>query len=434
VSYRTGVKTPRARKGVILLITISAWALLSCLALFIIWGIRDRARLIRDNDNERIFNSLFTSFRDYDDIGSAIDSNQVLRERVAGFAIYRKDLSQSYCWGAAPQVFDLHILDNHPGNRFGRYTIQDQKGRRVLFVLHFERPPLAPNKDDGHHRRGPPPESSVSTTLANGEYIYIDIRHPVYWHTRTITAIFFVLYELGSLVLVFSIRHLYLRNREYRERIEAQKNLVVLGTAASTLAHEIKNPLLSIRLQTGILRKLFPGTGSDELGIIDEEAERISALIYRVNDYLREAQGNQTALNMYGLLLETSRRLCGRDIIRPGSIQDAVVYMDADRARSVLENVLRNALEAGGPEEDVAATIGRDGGFVVISVLDRGKGLGGEDLKRVFDPFFTKKSVGTGIGLSISKRFVEAVGGTIELENRQGGGMEVRISLPEHLW
>jgi two-component system sensor histidine kinase HydH len=109
-----------------------------------------------------------------------------------------------------------------------------------------------------------------------------------------------------------------------------------------------------------------------------------------------------------------------------------MVFLDPDRLRSVFENLLRNALESGGSEEVVGASIARNGGRLHITIYDRGKGISTEDLKRVFDPFFTRKSVGTGIGLCISKRFVQAARGTITLENREGGGALVRITLPEY--
>jgi two-component system sensor histidine kinase HydH len=269
-------------------------------------------------------------------------------------------------------------------------------------------------------------------TLANGKYYYIDIFHPAYWRTQTLTAILFPLVSLILLLLVFYIRSLYVRNQDYRERIEAQKNLVVLGSAASTLAHEIKNPLLSIRLQTGILDKVFDEKGREELGIINEEVDRLSALSYRINDYIRDAAGQPEPINSYTALRETSLRLCGRDCVAPDAVRDGMVFLDPDRLRSVFENLFRNALESGGSEADVGAAIARNGSRLHITICDRGRGISPEDLKRVFDPFFTRKSVGTGIGLCISKRFVEAAKGTITLENREGGGALVRIALPEY--
>jgi two-component system sensor histidine kinase HydH len=228
-----------------------------------------------------------------------------------------------------------------------------------------------------------------------------------------------------------------MRNIEYRERIEAQKNLVVLGTAAGTLAHEIKNPLLSIRLQTGILEKLYPEKSRDEITIINEEVDRLSSLIYRVNDYLREGRGNPAAFDLVRLLAETGNRLCGHNIIEEGAPEKAVVFADSERIRSVFENLVRNALESGGPPEETLISVrtsppgGRAKCSVTVSVRDRGAGIAPANLERIFDPFFTTKSTGTGIGLSISKRFVEAAGGVISIRNREGGGTEVLVTLPE---
>ncbi|MDR3139969.1 MAG: HAMP domain-containing histidine kinase [Treponema sp.] len=444
---------------------ILCWLLLSALTVFIFWAMGDRARLIRDNDNERLFNMLFTSLRSYDDFGSVIESNPMLRERIAGFGIYGDDLALTYAWGRVPPVFDEDILEGPlRRERYGRYTLPDKRGGGVKFILHTDRvlPPPMPPSVSPPPRPAPEPnkpgerrhmifirsenrpnaggDPDFFNTLFSGKYLYIDIAHPAYWRAQTLTVLLFPLCELALLVLVFYIRSLYLRNREYRERIEAQKNLVVLGTAAGTLAHEIKNPLLSIRLQTGILGKLFPDAGKEELAIINEEVDRLSALTYRVNDYLREAEGEQVPLNSYDFLRNIAERLCGRNILEEASVRDGMILMDSDRARSVFENILRNALESGGPEEALGVLIARLGGApdktgsrILITVLDRGKGIPPAELKRVFDPFFTRKSTGTGIGLSICKRFTEAAGGDLSLENREGGGISARITLPEYI-
>jgi two-component system sensor histidine kinase HydH len=183
------------------------------------------------------------------------------------------------------------------------------------------------------------------------------------------------------------------------------------------------------------LGKLFPGAGKEEVGIINEEVDRLSALIYRVNDYLREPVGNPVPINAYDLVEEISRRLCGRSILLPESWRGGFFLMDPGRARSVFENIIRNALESGGPEDALGALVSRGGSggraSVEIALFDRGAGIKPGDKKRIFDPFFTTKSAGTGIGLSVSKRFVEAAGGTIVPESREGGGTLIRLSFPE---
>ncbi|MDR3124191.1 MAG: sensor histidine kinase [Treponema sp.] len=446
---------------------ILCWALLSALVVFIVLSLRDRARLIRDNDNERLFNLLFSSLRDYEDFGSAIESSQLLRERIIGLAIYGEDLVPLYQWGKVPPQFDETILQNRPAKN-GRYTIPDRRGSSIQFIISTERrmpppPPASPpppqmppqmrgqqnsrertdiwwrretNKsgENGQERAA----RGFFAAFALSRYTYIDVSHPSYWRNQTLTAIAFPLCSLALLALALFVRELYLRNREYRERIEGQKNLVVLGTAASTLAHEIKNPLLSIRLQTSILEKIVPGRGTEELGIINEEVDRLSALSYRINDYLRDAAGQPGPLKIASVLSEISIRLCGRNIVEENSDRDALVFMDSERMRSVFENIIRNALESGSVENGIGASILRhsgssgESGIVVVSIYDRGRGIAEGDLKRVFDPFFTSKSAGTGVGLSISKRFVEAAGGTIDIAGREGGGTVVSVTLGEY--
>jgi signal transduction histidine kinase len=148
-----------------------------------------------------------------------------------------------------------------------------------------------------------------------------------------------------------------------------------------------------------------------------------------VGDYLRDPAGNPRIIDTADVALEVGMRLCGRNILKVP--EDAPgVSMDPERLRSVLENLLRNALESGGPEEGVSIEVGTLEGKARIDVLDRGAGLTQEAQARLFDPFFTTKSRGTGIGLSVCQRFAQAAGGSIELTNRPGGGCRARLLIP----
>jgi two-component system sensor histidine kinase HydH len=266
--------------------------------------------------------------------------------------------------------------------------------------------------------------------MRNAEVVYLEIREPAYWADRRFATMLFPLVEIALAALVAFVRGLLLRNAEYRRRIEEQKSLVVLGTAASTLAHEIKNPLLSIRLQTRILEKTYPAGAQREIGIINDEVERLSALSHRVGDYLRDPAGNPSPIEIADMALEVGMRLCGRNVLKVSDPPPPRVLMDPERLRSVLENLVRNALEAGGPEEGVSIEASLIEGMAGVDVLDRGAGLAPEAAGKAFDPFFTTKSRGTGIGLSVCKRFVEAAGGSIALSPRQDGGCRARVLLP----
>ena len=98
-----------------------------------------------------------------------------------------------------------------------------------------------------------------------------------------------------------------------------------------------------------------------------------------------------------------------------------------------MENLVRNATESydeGSGSQQVEVDLSREKGHVVISVLDRGRGIPPDLSEKIFDPFFTDKVHGSGVGLSLSRRFVEAAGGTLTLLRRTGGGTEARVTLP----
>ena len=103
---------------------------------------------------------------------------------------------------------------------------------------------------------------------------------------------------------------------------------------------------------------------------------------------------------------------------------------DVDRLRSVVENLLRNAIESMDDyleKSPVEVALSSEGKKVTLSILDRGSGVSAEQKKRIFDPFFTSKTKGSGIGLFVSRRFIEATGGSLSLHSRKGDGTEARI-------
>ena len=150
-----------------------------------------------------------------------------------------------------------------------------------------------------------------------------------------------------------------------------------------------------------------------------------------MGDYLRDPAGNPRPIDPAEIALEVGMRLCGRNILRVLEPPPPELHMDPERLRSVLENLLRNAIESGGPEEGLSIEAG-DGGRLGPhrGARSRRRALAPEARSSLFDPFFTTKSRGTGIGLAICKRFVEAAGGSIALEPRAGGGCRARLVIP----
>jgi two-component system sensor histidine kinase HydH len=115
-----------------------------------------------------------------------------------------------------------------------------------------------------------------------------------------------------------------------------------------------------------------------------------------------------------------------------GSQQRAFIYFDPDRARSVFENLIKNALESTQDREPhVEIEITREKKKNIrVFIRDRGDGIKEENLEKIFDPFFTTKIHGSGIGLSICRQFVRARGGNLKLYAREGGGTVAEVILP----
>ena len=435
---------------------VCIFILMGAVTAFVYRQMIDRITLISANDNERILNSLLAGLRDYENFGAAIEADVALTKRVRGIAVYLADGKSLYTWGSAPAMFDVDTIEKYRSGDSERYVIPDKKTASLKFLVRASRmsPMAPPERAKGFDPIAPTGagssgEIAISAqqarvfasvqakvafffdTLRKGEWVYIDIRHNDYWRQLDAMNVVFPLVWLFLMALVAYMRSLILWNVEYRERIDKQKNLVVLGTAAGTLAHEIKNPLLAIRLQTGILEKTYPDSGIRELGIINSEIDRLSALTYRINDYLREPKGFPQSVDVAEFTREIALSMCGRDPVTERDAGDMTVSIDQNRFRSVLENVIRNALESGGSEASVEINLRRGDGKVRVDVLDRGCGISPSDAARLFEPFFTTKSRGTGIGLVICQRFVHAAGGSIRLSARAGGGMVVSVELPE---
>ena len=217
----------------------------------------------------------------------------------------------------------------------------------------------------------------------------------------------------------------------YRDQIESQERLVVLGNAARTLSHEIKNPLSAIRLQSSIIRRSGCDLHEPSLRIIEKEVERLAAMTERVGDFLRHPEGNPCPVDLAGEL----QRILGKrteEFGRPDPRDPSalVVSIDPERLSSIVDNLVNNALESGCEAAEVTVALERKGHEAHLLVKDRGRGISQEHLERLFDPFFTTKSKGTGVGLSIVNSFVHAAGGRLQIHSVEGTGTDALVALP----
>jgi signal transduction histidine kinase len=223
-----------------------------------------------------------------------------------------------------------------------------------------------------------------------------------------------------------------------KERLGRAEHLSRLGEMVATVSHEIRNPLGIIRSSAALLQKKLadPDPGAALAGIIHEESGRLDGIITDFLDYARPKPPDLRPIYLQSVLeksIEFFRpQLRDAGIAVTGTIGPGLPQVSGDAAmlHQTFLNLLINALQAmpAGGTLDCRAV--RQGPWVVVTIEDSGPGIAPELLRKVWDPFFTTKEKGTGLGLVIVRNIVEAHGGRIDLANRDGGGLRVTMALP----
>jgi PAS domain S-box-containing protein len=227
-----------------------------------------------------------------------------------------------------------------------------------------------------------------------------------------------------------------------RKRLQARllhtERLSALGEMAARIAHEVRNPLVSIGAAAQVVSEELGAASpvAGEVGAIAREVKRLDGI---VSDFLKFARPRRAELRQCDLAIVVDETAA---LVRAKAPETELVVTverplsarcDPDAIKQVLLNVLLNAIEAA-PKSTPNQTIECEGQTVgaqlILSVADRGPGIPDHVRRRVFDPFFSTKTRGTGLGLAVSKQIVDEHHGRIRLFNRRGGGTRVVIELP----
>jgi signal transduction histidine kinase len=245
--------------------------------------------------------------------------------------------------------------------------------------------------------------------------------------------------ELGDLVQSVSRmrRALDLQQR----RLLASERVAAWKEVAQRVAHEVKNPLSPIRLAVENLLKarkqapeMFDPIFEEATQGILEEVDQLERIVSEFSAFARLPSPEPRPTDLPALVDDVLRLHAAEPALRVRRSHDgdlSAVCLDPDQFGRVLKNLVGNAVEAMGPgggELEVATR--RDGDTAVVEIADRGPGLAPEVEGRLFEPYFTTKPKGTGLGLPIALRIVADHGGSIRAENRSGGGTRVVIQLP----
>jgi len=251
---------------------------------------------------------------------------------------------------------------------------------------------------------------------------------------------------MGSVVDITERKRAEELSRQQQEKLQFTARLVTMGEMASTLAHEINQPLTAISsYTTGCLNRLEAGDLPredlrDALGKLASQAQRAGRVIRRIYDFVRRSEPQRQPCDLNVIvddaigLIEGDARKHGVRII--ADLAENLPAMRADRVmlEQVLLNLMRNGMDAmqAKPRSErnlVVHTTFREEG-VEVSVADRGTGIAQEAAMRLFEPFFSTKPEGMGMGLNICRSIVESHKGRMWVEPNPGGGSVFRFILP----
>ena len=212
-------------------------------------------------------------------------------------------------------------------------------------------------------------------------------------------------------------------------KLAGQRHLASLGEMSAVVAHELRNPLASLKGHAQLLQEQAtePRLAKKAQRIVDE-AVRLQELSSGLLEFVRSGKVEREEVAVAQVLRDAVAGSIAEVDIDDGDAPQTW-SLDATRIRQVIVNLLDNAHQAA-PENRVQLRARRDGGALRISVRDRGPGVPADMREKIFAPFFTGRTHGTGLGLAVARRIVELHGGTIDCGEAEGGGALFTLRIP----
>jgi two-component system, NtrC family, sensor kinase len=270
-----------------------------------------------------------------------------------------------------------------------------------------------------------------------------------------LTTSYIVLSLVFSIIIYFTIkrlvnnaRNMAEKGQQLQEMLAHASKLASIGELAASVAHEINNPLAIIMATSGVIRDMLnpefqldhsPEAINKELSIIDSAANRAKGITRKLQDMGKNRIPCSIHCDINKLVTEVLERLKkvelkSKDIEIITNFDNLLpeILAEPDPLRQVFGNIIINAADAIVDKGSVLITTELKEGSVCVTIADTGKGISAENLKKIFNPFFTTKGGGRGVGLglSIAASVVKYLGGTIKANSIEGTGSSFTVILP----
>lgn len=249
----------------------------------------------------------------------------------------------------------------------------------------------------------------------------------------TTTVLLSALVGAALLMVAFVFWRLSAQQELAERRLEDQRRLSALGEMAAVMAHEIRNPLASLKGHAQLLAERLRNAGENERRKADrvvQEAVRLETLTTDLLDFVRSGPVNVEPTDPATLVESCVQEVNADGFTLDVSGAPATFPLDAARVRQAVTNVLRNALQATSEGTKPSVTVREGDGSLEIVVRDFGSGIAPGEAEKIFTPFYTTRTTGTGLGLAVAQRVMQMHGGTISATNHNEGGAVFRITLP----
>ncbi len=245
--------------------------------------------------------------------------------------------------------------------------------------------------------------------------------------------------EVGHVMI---LRDITKSRRTAQQTIESER-LNALMLLAAGVAHEIGNPLNSLHIHLQLMersvQKLHDGVKKElkeSIEVARSEVDRLDSIVTQFLKAIRPSRPQLRPENVNTIVEEAVRffspELQSREILVEQELRSdlPLLQLDRDQMKQAIYNVIKNSLEAVHRHGTLRIRTDLDDTHVIIRFVDTGTGMSAENMSRVFEPYFTTKPSGTGLGLLIVRRIVREHGGELSIESKEGNGLTLTIRLP----